>query len=134
MGSLYDIGNFRYKHFTFYGCTTDGEGCHIHTGDETYDSEGNLVEENLAKKIHHDVQIKNYLNAVWPWQGIYGFGSEGDHAYVTYISQNVEDGKLNTKVENIYVYRRLFEDNNTEPIWQLSLQKPLKTLNLDFNS
>ena len=64
MGSLYDIGNFRYKHFTFYGCTTDGEGCHIHTGDETYDSEGNLVEENLAKKIHHDVQIKNYLNAV----------------------------------------------------------------------
>ena len=42
MGSLYDIGNFRYKHFTFYGC--GGEDCHTYTGDETYNSNGELIE------------------------------------------------------------------------------------------
>ena len=131
MGSLYDIGNFRYKHFNFYAC--DSDTCSRNTGEIVYDDDGNIIEEeSLAKKIHHDIQIKNFLNAVWPYEGIYGFGAEGDHAYVTYISQYINnEGKLNTKIENIYVYRRLLEEQTTTPIWQLALERPLKTLNLN---
>lgn len=95
MGSLYDIGNFRYKHFTFYS----------HCGDDCKDFTTNAIA---------DKEIKKFLNAVWPFRGRWiGDSSEGDYAFVTYVKQYEERtpgneyGMIKQKIDKIYVYTRM---------------------------
>ena len=45
MGSLYDIGNFRYKHFTFFSCNkNDEDGCNG-SPPNSIDDNGNETDE-----------------------------------------------------------------------------------------
>jgi|TARA_E500000331_G_scaffold164405_1_gene159315 hypothetical protein len=94
MGSLYDIGNFRYKHFTFYSCKqSDGGDVCESSPPMSIDENGNDVDELI-----------NFLDRTWPHKGIFiGDSSEGDYAFVTYVSQTTD--KLN--VDQIYVYKRV---------------------------
>jgi hypothetical protein len=94
MGSLYDIGNFRYKHFTFYSCKqTDGGDICDASPPIKIDENGNEVDELI-----------DFLDRVWPHKGIFiGDSSEGDYSFVTYVSQTTE----NIEVDQIYVYKRV---------------------------
>jgi len=90
VGSLYDIGNFRYKHFTFYSCGDDG--CSGPPG-ITIDDQGRENDE-----------IVNYLDKVWPHRGLFiGDSSEGDYCFVTYVHQTTDK----VDVKNIYIYKRI---------------------------
>lgn len=92
MGSLYDIGNFRYKHFTFYSCHADGGNCEV-SPNIKLDENGNEVDE-----------IINFLDRVWPHKGIFiGDSSEGDYSFVTYVTQKPDE----LEVKNIYIYKRV---------------------------
>ena len=53
MGSLYDIGNFRYKHFTLHSCNEDG-------GSTGYDSASPVTYPN---NVEND-EIVNFLDRV----------------------------------------------------------------------
>ncbi len=87
MGSLYDIGNFRYRHFTFYSC--GGDGC----------TESPINEDGTD-------QIIEFLDKTWPHKGIFiGDSSEGDYGFVTYVHQTSD--KIDVK--NIYIYKRVRE-------------------------
>ena len=98
MGSLYDIGNFRYRHFTFNSCanesnTVDCTKSPSNTGDE------------------HD-EIINFLDRVWPHKGIFiGDSSEGDYSFVTYVVQT--EDKIDVK--NIYIYKRVRQVDTSNP-------------------
>ena len=94
MGSLYDIGNFRYKHFTFYSCKqTDGGDTCDSSPPIKIDENGNEVDELI-----------DFLDRVWPHKGLFiGDSSEGDYSFVTYVSQTTE----NIEVDQIYVYKRV---------------------------
>lgn len=100
MGSLYDIGNFRYKHFTFFSCESENnKGCDA-SPPNTIDDGGNEVDE-----------IIEFLDRVWPHKGIFiGDSSEGDYCFVTYVTQN--DKKI--EVKQIYVYKRVRAINVSE--------------------
>ena len=93
MGSLYDIGNFRYRHFTFYSCEGT-EGC-----------EKSPINEDGTD------QIIEFLDRTWPHKGIFiGDSSEGDYGFVTYVHQTSD--KIDVK--NIYIYKRVREvDTNS---------------------
>jgi hypothetical protein len=100
MGSLYDIGNFRYKHFTFFSCKTDNsDGCDG-SPPNSIDDNGNDIDE-----------IIGFLDRVWPHKGIFiGDSSEGDYCFVTYVTQNSEK----IEVKQIYVYKRVRAVNVSE--------------------
>ena len=93
MGSLYDIGNFRYKHFTFFSCKqSSGDVCDG-SPPMSIDENGNDVDE-----------IIEFLDRTWPHKGIFiGDSSEGDYAFVTYVSQT----STKIDVDQIYVYKRV---------------------------
>ena len=115
MGSLYDIGNFRYKHFTFYS----------HCGDNCKDFDNDASAE---------LEIKKFLNDIWPFRGLLvGESSEGDYAFVTYVSQFTEDkvgapdfGSVKQKIDNIWIFTRL-SIGGSEPQWTRAVN-PVKTL------
>lgn len=97
MGSLYDIGNFRYRHFTFNACA---------------DSDGNSNCESAPINESGIDEIIDFLDRVWPHKGIFiGDSSEGDYSFVTYVVQT--EDKLDVK--NIYVYKRVREIDITSP-------------------
>jgi|SaaInlV_125m_DNA_1040241.scaffolds.fasta_scaffold106801_1 hypothetical protein len=111
MGSLYDIGNFRYKHFTFYSTcgTNDTEEC----------QEFNNINS----------EIVGFLNAVWPLHGLLiGDSSEGDYAFVTYVQQE-NDTSLDVvkNITNIHIYTRMSLGGGREPEWVKAVD-PVKTL------
>jgi len=110
MGSLYDIGNFRYKHFTFYstcGVDTDRE-CHEYDDTET--------------------EIKKFLNSVWPFKGLLiGDSSEGDYAFVTYVNQIQEGNEIVKSISKIHIYTRLSTGGGAEPSWVKAVD-PVSTL------
>jgi len=112
MGSLYDIGNFRYKHFTFYSPCEGQVDC--------------FPFENQSALI--DTEIKNFLNKVWPYRGVLiGDSSEGDYAFVTYIHKEVDSQQNPTQiVDNIYTYTRI-QLGSGEPQW-VQATTPKKTL------
>ena len=121
MGSLYDIGNFRYKHFTFFSCKSDGDNCDA-SPPITLDTNGNEVDE-----------IINFLDRVWPHKGIFiGDSSEGDYSFVTYVTQSAQ----NIEVKQIYVYKRVrainvAESSSTETKYILRWERvldPVKSL------
>tara|TARA_A200000113_G_scaffold167156_1_gene151795 strand:- start:366 stop:737 length:372 start_codon:yes stop_codon:yes gene_type:complete len=121
MGSLYDIGNFRYKHFTFY--STCG------------------VEDDRECNNFTDVdkEIKGFLNAVWPYKGmLIGDSSEGDYAFVTYVNQHDEQGDIVKKISNIYIYTRMSLNGGSEPTWVRAVtpenDAPIRTLDLNDTS
>ena len=92
------IGNFRYKHFTFYSCGPDA------CSPPDRAPEGSDDDAKLAASValaDHDEQIIKFLNRVWPLTALYGQSAEGDYAYVTYVRQGQN---LETTVENIYIY------------------------------
>ena len=122
MGSLYDMGNFRYKHFTFYSCpsqtSTSGSDNHQHsvTGCSPPDTP---TEDD-------DKQIINFLDRVWPYDAlIMGQSAENDRAFVTYVKQEA-DFSLN--VENIYVFIRKRPSSEAPPLWIRELT-PVTSLN-----
>lgn len=91
MGSLYDIGNFRYKHFTFFSCKGLGD-CDT--------APPNSINDN---GIETD-EIVEFLDRVWPHQGIFiGDSSEGDYSFVTYVNQSATQ----LEVKKIYIYKRV---------------------------
>jgi hypothetical protein len=94
VGSLYDIGNFRYRHFTFYSCAGESEESTCTDAPaNTIDSNGNENDE-----------IINFLDRTWPHKGLFiGDSSEGDYSFVTYVNQTTD--KIN--VQNIYIYKRV---------------------------
>jgi hypothetical protein len=95
MGSLYDIGNFRYRHFTFYSCIKSDD-----TSDVCSESPPNTLDKN---GVEND-EIINFLDKTWPHKGIFiGDSSEGDYSFVTYVTQNEQ--KID--VRNIYIYKRV---------------------------
>jgi len=109
------MGNFRYKHFTFYTCGDDE--CHPGSSD---------ISETL------DTQIKKFLNAVWPLSAIaMGDSAEGDYAFVTYVRQAAD---LEMEIENIYTYVRISSSAGSTPSWKQAIT-PVKSLNpLDIES
>lgn len=111
MGSLYDIGNFRYKHFTFYSTcgTNDNEEC----------QEFNNI----------NLEIVGFLNAVWPLHGLLvGDSSEGDYAFVTYVQQETDTASDVVKsITNIHIYTRMSLGGGKEPEWVKAVD-PVKTL------
>jgi hypothetical protein len=111
MGSLYDIGNFRYKHFTFYSTcgTNDNEEC----------QEFNNINS----------EIVGFLNAVWPLHGLLvGDSSEGDYAFVTYVQQETDTSLDVVKsITNIHIYTRMSLGGGREPEWVKAVD-PVKTL------
>ena len=54
MGSLYDIGNFRYKHFTFYSCNKSD-------GDSSCESAPNITLDDFGRE---NDEIVNFLDRV----------------------------------------------------------------------
>lgn len=112
MGSLYDIGNFRYKHFTFYSPCEAGRDCF------PYEGQSALI----------DTEIKNFLNKVWPYRGVLiGDSSEGDYAFVTYVHNELNNQQTPTQiVDNIYTYTRI-QLGTGEPQW-VQATTPKKTL------
>jgi len=110
MGSLYDIGNFRYKHFTFY--STCG-----------------MVENGCQDFEDVDKEIKGFLNSVWPLHGLLiGDSSEGDYAFVTYVNQQADD-KLDVvkHISKIHIYTRMSLGGGREPEWVKAVD-PVNTL------
>lgn len=100
MGSLYDIGNFRYKHFTFFSCDKEGS-------DDCIGSPPNRIDEN---GVEIDA-IVEFLDRVWPYKGLFiGDSSEGDYSFVTYVSQNSQK----IEVQEIYIYKRVRAINVAE--------------------
>lgn len=139
MGSLYDIGNMRYKHFTFY---TRGDGTDYTPKSESfpgvteyppeYVTDNEKLEYYNIKKAEHDTaynslinELSSFLDSVWPLDAIFGYNAEDDTAYITYIKQPT-DGTIN--IENIYVFRRTTTDPGIPPRWMLALQ-PIKSVN-----
>lgn len=104
MGSLYDIGNFRYKHFTFFH---SAETIEVTNPD---DPNGPKLTDTLtaspnATESQIDESLKNFLNRVWPHKGLFiGDSSEGDYSFVTYLNQT-DTGATN--VQRIYIYKRV---------------------------
>nr|BAR39934.1 hypothetical protein [uncultured Mediterranean phage uvMED] len=93
MGSLYDIGNFRYKHFTFYSCNEDAESS----------SCDDAPPVTFPNNVEND-EIVNFLDRVWPHRGLFiGDSSEGDYCFVTYVKQTTDK----IEVKNIYIYKRI---------------------------
>ena len=112
MGSLYDIGNFRYKHFTFYST------CGV-------EADADIECENFTKV---DEEIKKFLNAVWPFKGLLiGDSSEGDYAFVTYVTQIKEEGEIKKQIDNIHIYTRISLGGGGEPQWVKAVD-PVPTL------
>ena len=85
MGSLYDIGNMRYKHFTFY---TRGDGSEYtpldqeFPGVETYPPELETDEQKQeyfnTQKTKHDTafdllidELTKFLDSVWPLDAVW---------------------------------------------------------------
>lgn len=105
MGSLYDIGNFRYKHFTFYSCNSENS-CN-ESPPVTYDDNGIKKDE-----------IVEFLDRVWPYKGLFiGDSSEGDYSFVTYVTQT----GTSIEVKNIYIYKRVRiadENTNNTLVWK----------------
>lgn len=108
MGSLYDIGNMRYKHFTFYSRGEAGE--YTPPSAEYVPDPNKTAEENTTLAAAHEVAFKNliaqlesFLSKVWPRDAIYGYNAEDDTAYITYIKQGADGVVL---IENIYTFRR----------------------------
>ena len=101
MGSLYDIGNFRYKHFTFYQCA---ETITVTDDDGNEDTTTSTCSPSATKSII-DEQLRGFLDKVWPHKGLFiGDSSEGDFSFVTYVNQ-ATTGMIN--VQKIYVYKRV---------------------------
>ena len=112
MGSLYDIGNFRYKHFTFYSTCDAQEADYVDCKDFT----------------EPDKEIKKFLNSVWPYKGLLiGDSSEGDYAFVTYVRQIVVSGKVEKNIDNIHIYTRMSLGGGGEPEWVKAVD-PVSTL------
>jgi len=136
MGSLYDIGNMRYKHFTFY---SRGDASEYTPLDKEYVSNPALSEaDNAAAKAEHDVkfanligQLQSFLHKVWPRDAIFGYNAEDDTAFITYIKQDSTGVIL---VENIYIFRRSTVKvvggytGETEQQWMLT-SSPTKSVN-----
>ena len=101
MGSLYDIGNFRYKHFTFFSCKTSEDDTKCDSAPpNSVDKNGDTIDE-----------IIEFLDRVWPHKGIFiGDSSEGDYSFVTYVHQNTKK----IEVKQIYVYKRVRAINVSE--------------------
>ena len=113
MGSLYDIGNFRYKHFTFYS---------------TCEANAQQGEDCVEYGPDIDSQIKNFLNSVWPYKGLLiGDSSEGDYAFVTYVKQTVDNGDVKKDIDNIHIYTRISLGGGSEPQWVKAVN-PVPTL------
>lgn len=126
MGSLYDIGNFRYRHFTFYSCDSDGS-------EEGTCSEAPAITLTDPDKLRND-ELINFLDRVWPHKGLFiGDSSEGDYGFVTYVTQS----PTNINVKNIYVYKRVRSLTETAStmggtpefklVWE-RLMEPVQTL------
>lgn len=114
MGSLYDIGNFRYKHFTFYSTCGVDSGAVDGIECQTFDKP--------------DQEIKKFLNSVWPYKGLLiGDSSEGDYAFVTYVRQIVASGKVEKNIDNIHIYTRMSLGGGGEPEWVKAVD-PVSTL------
>lgn len=97
MGTLYDIGNFRYRHFTFNSCA---------------DENGSSNCESSPINDDGTDEIIKFLDRVWPHKGIFiGDSSEGDYSFVTYVVQKEKE----LEVKNIYVYKRVREVDITSP-------------------
>ena len=139
MGSLYDIVNMRYKHFTFY---TRGDGSEYTPLDRDFagvteyppelETDEQRQEYFNTKKLEHDTafdllidELTNFLDSVWPLDAIFGYNAEDDTAYVTYIKQS-GNGSIN--IENIYTFRRSTTDVGVPPRWMLAL-RPIKSVN-----
>ena len=116
MGSLYDIGNFRYKHFTFHSCNEDG-------GSAGCDSAPPVTYPN---NVEND-EIVNFLDRVWPHRGLFiGDSSEGDYCFVTYVKQTTEK----IEVKNIYIYKRIKQSigGAVSLRWERVLDEPIQSL------
>jgi hypothetical protein len=114
MGSLYDIGNFRYKHFTFYSTC------------------GSNKNEDCLEYNNPEEEIKKFLDSVWPLKGLYiGDSSEGDYAFVTYVNQvEGNPGEIVKQISNIYIFTRMSLGGGTAPTWVKAVD-PVPTLDAD---
>jgi len=139
MGTLYDIGNMRYKHFTFYTRGDSDEYTPLDRdfpGVDIYPPELETDEQKQAyysqKESEHNTafdalidELTKFLDSVWPLDAIFGYNAEDDTAYITYIKQPT-DGSIN--IENIYTFRRSTTDVGVPPRWMLAL-RPIKSVN-----
>lgn len=132
MGSLYDIGNMRYKHFTFYSRGSANE--YTPLGPDYVSDPTKTPEENAILASAHPAEykkliesLKDFLDNVWPLDAVFGHNAEDDTAFVTYIKQG-SDGVV--AIENIYTFRRSTAKDalgTARAIWTLTLN-PTKTL------
>lgn len=139
MGSLYDIGNMRYKHFTFY---SRGDVSEYTPLDEAYPgvtefpaeiitdqqkAEYTTQQETLHATAYDKLidELKSFLESVWPLDAIFGYNAEDDTAYVTYIKQK-SDGEI--IIENIYTFRRSSPKLGGNARWMIALS-PTKSVN-----
>lgn len=139
MGSLYDIGNMRYKHFTFYsrgeasdytpldaefpGVTQFPEGVVTDAEKAAYITQQEGLHQTAYDKLIDE--LTNFLESVWPLDAIFGYNAEDDTAYVTYIKQS-SGGDI--EIENIYTFRRSTPKFGGNAKWMLALA-PIKSVN-----
>ena len=124
MGSLYDIGNFRYKHFTFYQCA---ETISVTDSNGKTDTSTSTCSPNATEEIIEN-QLKSFLDKVWPHKGLFiGDSSEGDYSFVTYLNQSAT-GEIN--VQKIYTYKRVRDPQADQLLtWEQAIA-PQQTLKL----
>ena len=139
MGSLYDIGNMRYKHFTFYSrgeasdyTPLDAEFPGVTEFPNNIITDEQKAEYTTQQANQHQVaydklidELKDFLESVWPLDAIFGYNAEDDTAYVTYIKQS-SDGTI--VIENIYTFRRSTPKLGGNAQWMLALA-PIKSVN-----
>ena len=124
MGSLYDIGNFRYKHFTFYQCA---ETITVTDSNGKVDTSTSTCSPSVPEEIL-DSQLTGFLDKVWPHKGLFiGDSSEGDYSFVTYLNQSTA-GEIN--IQKIYTYKRVRDPMADQLlVWEKAIA-PQQTLKL----